>query len=218
MSTDDKTEQQAVEGASDLEPSDGVEIDKTADAAEEAQQDDETTAPDTPSSLGDEVAQRRVKIVPVVLVVLLLLSSALAAWLYVTQYRPDEQTDAQTVHAVTTAAQEGMTALLSYKSETLDQDVTAAKSHLTGNFLNDYEKRIREVVAPAVKGKDVVTVAQVIGAGVSELHPDSAVVLVYINEATTSKDRPDPAMAASSVLVSLTKVHGKWLITKFQPV
>ena len=27
-----------------------------------------------------------------------------------------------------------------------------------------------------------------------------------------------PAMASSSVLVSLTKVHGAWLITKFQPV
>jgi hypothetical protein len=25
-------------------------------------------------------------------------------------------------------------------------------------------------------------------------------------------------MAASSVLVSLTKVHDKWLITKFEPV
>jgi Mce-associated membrane protein len=111
-----------------------------------------------------------------------------------------------------------MTALLSYKSETLDNDVTAAKSHLTGDFLNDYEKRIREVVAPAVKGKGVETVAQIIGAGVSELHPDSAVVLVFLDEVTVSKDRPDPAMAASSVLVSLTKVHGKWLITKFQPI
>jgi Mce-associated membrane protein len=214
MTTDDKTAPPAVEGVSEPDPSDGVEVDKTADSGDEVRRDADTTSP-----LGDEIIRRRrVKLVTAVLALLLAVSGALAAWLYITQYRPDRQTDAAAVHAVTTAAQEGMTALLTYKSETLDQDVTAAKSHLTGNFVNDYEKRIREVVAPAVKGKDVATVAQVVGAGVSELHPDSAVVLVYINEATTSKDRPDPTMSASSVLVSLTKVHGSWLITKFQPI
>jgi Mce-associated membrane protein len=55
-------------------------------------------------------------------------------------------------------------------------------------------------------------------AAVAELHPDSAVVLVFVDQSTTSKDSPDPSMAASSVLVTLSKVHGKWLITKFDPV
>ena len=191
--TADEMEQRTVE------PSDGVEIDKATHDA-------------------DETRRGRLPLVPLVLALLLLTAAGLTTWLYLSQYRPDEQTDAAAAKAVTTAAQDGMTALLSYKSETLDQDVTAAKSHLTGNFVNDYEKQIREKVAPAVKGKDLVTTAQVVGAGVSELHPDSAVVLVYINEASTSKDRPDPALAASSVLVSLTKIHGTWLITKFDPI
>ena len=51
------------------------------------------------------------------------------------------------------------------------------------------------------------------------MHPNSAVVLVFVNQVTTSRERPDPAMASSSVLVSLTNaVHGTWLITKFDPV
>lgn len=218
MSTDDKTEQQAVEGASDLEPSDGVEIDKTADAAEEARQDDDTTAPDTPSSLGDGVAQRRVKIVPVVLVVLLLLSGALAVWLYVDQYRPDQQTDPAAAQSAVNAARDGTVALLSYKPDTLNQDFAAAKSHLTGDFLNYYDQFTQQIVTPAAKEKALTTIAQVVGAAASEVRPNSAVVLLFVNQATTSKDRPDPAMASSSVLVSLTKVHGTWLITKFQPV
>jgi Mce-associated membrane protein len=41
---------------------------------------------------------------------------------------------------------------------------------------------------------------------------------VYVDQSTTSKDRPDPSMAASSVLVSMTRVNGNWLITKFEPV
>ena len=218
MSPDDKTEQQTVEGVSDMEPSDGAEIDKTADAADEAQQDDDTTAPDTTSPLGDEVSRRRrVKIVPVVLVLLLVASGALAAWLYVVQFRPDEQTDAASRSAVD-AARDGTVALLSYKPDTLNQDLAAAKSHLTGDFLNKYEQFTRQIVTPAAKEKALTTTAQVVGAAASEVQPNSAVVLLFINQATTSKDRPDPAMASSSVVVSLTKVHGTWLIANFQPI
>jgi Mce-associated membrane protein len=218
MSSDDKTEQQTVEGVSDLEPSDGVEIDKTADA-DEAQHDVDTTSPDTTSPLGDEVVRRRrVKIVPAVLVLLLVASGALAAWLYFDQYRPDEQSDPAVARSAVDAARDGTVALLSYKPDTLNQDFAAAKSHLTGDFLNYYDQFTKEIVTPAAKEKALTTTAQVVGAAASEVQPNSAVVLLFVNQATTSKDRPDPAMASSSVLVSLTKVHGTWLITKFQPV
>jgi Mce-associated membrane protein len=56
------------------------------------------------------------------------------------------------------------------------------------------------------------------GAAVSELRSDSAVVLVFVDQSTTSKDKPDPSMAASNVLVSLTRVNSNWLITKFDPI
>ena len=221
MSADDKTEQQNVEDVADLEPSDGVEIDKTAadegdeaDEADVAQQDD-----DTALGLGDKVARRRrVKVAPLVLVLLLLLSGALATWLYVVQYRPDEQTDTAAAQTAINAARDGTVALLSYKPDTLNQDFAAAKSHLTGDFLNYYDQFTKEIVTPAAKEKALTTTAQVVGAAATELQPNSAVVLLFVNQATTSKERPDPAMASSSVLVSLTKVHGTWLITKFQPV
>jgi len=41
---------------------------------------------------------------------------------------------------------------------------------------------------------------------------------VYVDQSTTSKDRPDPTEDASSVLVSMTRVNGNWLITKFDPI
>ena len=109
-------------------------------------------------------------------------------------------------------------ALLSYKPDTLDQDFAAAKSHLSGDFLNYYNDFTKQVVTPAAKTKGVATAAQVVGAAPSELHPDSAVVLVFVNQVTSSKERPDPAMASSSVKVSLDKLHGQWLITKFDPL
>jgi Mce-associated membrane protein len=216
MTADNKTEQQTVEDASDVESD--AEVDKTADDTDETQQDD-TTAPKATARKSDKLAfLRRVKVFPVVLVLLLGVSGGLAAWLYFSQYRPDEQTDAAAGRAAVDAARDGTVALLSYKPDTLNQDFAAAKSHLTGDFLNYYDQFTQQVVTPAAKEKALTTTAQVVGAAVSELHSNSAVVLVYVNQATTSKDRPDPAMASSSVKVSLTKVHGKWLITKFDPV
>lgn len=194
MSDDDTTP--------DVEPTAGVEIDTSDD-----------------TSTGE--VKRRAAAVPVgplVLLLALLAAGGLTGWLFFTQYRPDEQTDSAVAQNVVNAARDGTVALLSYKPDTIDQDLAAAKSHLSGDFLNYYSDFTKQVVTPAAKSKGVTTTAQVVGAAVSELHPDSAVVLVFINQVTTSNERPDPAMASSSVKVSLNKVNGQWLITKFEPV
>ncbi|MDZ4264950.1 MAG: hypothetical protein U1D00_04475, partial [Mycobacterium sp.] len=68
------------------------------------------------------------------------------------------------------------------------------------------------------KEKSVKTTASVVRAAVSDIEPDSAEVLVFINQTTTSKENPDGAFAASSVKVGLTKVDGAWLIESFDPV
>lgn len=161
---------------------------------------------------------RKVKVVPVVLILLLLISGGAATWLYFEQYRPDKQTDPGVANAVVAAASDGTVALLSYSPESLDKDFAAAKSHLSGDFLSYYNQFTEQIVAPAAKQKSLKTSARVIGAAVSELRPNSAVVLVLVDQSTTSKDNPDPAMASSSVLVSLARVNGAWLITKFDPV
>ena len=161
---------------------------------------------------------RNVKLVPVILVVLLLISGGSAAWLYFKQYKPDQQTNPDVARTVVSAASDGTVALLSYSPESLEKDFAAAKSHLTGDFLSYYNQFTSEIVAPAAKQKSLKTTAQVVGAAVSELHPDSAVVLVFVDQSTTSKDKPDPSMAASDVLVSLTRVNSHWLITKFEPI
>jgi Mce-associated membrane protein len=225
MTADDKTEQRNVGGVSDVDAADGVEIEPPSGTAlsksvgtDETLHDDATTGATAPTK-GEKAARwRRVKVVPVVSVLLLVVSGGLAAWLYFSQYRPDVQTQPASGHAAVDAARDGTVALLSYKPDTLDQDFATARSHLTGDFLSYYDQFTQEIVSPAAKQKAVTTTAQVVGAAVSEQHSNSAVVLVFVNQTTISKDRPDPAMAASSVLVSLTKVDGKWLITKFDPV
>jgi Mce-associated membrane protein len=212
VSADDET-------TPDVEPTDGVEIDTATDDKENSAAAEIDKAADSADS--SSATRRRlsaIPLIPVALVLGLLVSGGLAGWLYFTQLRPDTQTDNAVAKSAVNAARDGTVALLSYKPDTLNQDFAAAKSHLTGDFLNYYNQFTKDVVTPAAQSKGVTTTAQVVGAAASDVHPNSAVVLIFVNQVTASKERPDPAMASSSVLVSLTKVHGDWLITKFDPI
>ncbi|MDT5125262.1 MAG: Mce-associated rane protein [Mycobacterium sp.] len=192
-----------------------VEIDEPAAAIDGGDADENATGLDeTPPR---RRALKRL-LVPIVLAVLLLGSAGLASWVYMTQMRPDRQTDAAVAAETIKAASDGTVALLSYTPETLDKDFATAKTHLTGDFLDYYTKFTTDIVTPAAKQKSVKTSAAIVRAAVSELKPDSAVVLVFLNQTTTSKENVDGSFTASSVKVSLTKVNGTWLISAFDPV
>jgi Mce-associated membrane protein len=142
---------------------------------------------------------------------------ALTACLYVLQYRPDRQIDDAAARGAIQAASEGAVATLSYSPESMDHDFARARSHLTGDFLAYYDKFTKEFVIPMVQQKQLRQTASVLRAAVSELEPNSAVVLVFLNETTTGKDKPQPLITPSSVRITLTKVNRSWLISKLDP-
>jgi Mce-associated membrane protein len=143
---------------------------------------------------------------------------ALAGCLFVIQYLPDRQIDDAAAQRAIQAASDGAVAALSYSTENMDRDFGRARSHLTGDFLAYYDKFTKEIVIPTVQQKHLAQIATVMRAAVSELGPNSAVVLVFLNESTTGKDKPQPLITPSSVRITLTKVSGSWLISKMDPV
>lgn len=190
---------------------------------EATDRDDAATETEAQSKPRDSIVRRSGRVVRARLGVLLLaaalvISAGVAAWLYFEQYRPDQETDAASSAVALDAAKNGTVALLSYSPESLDKDFAAAKSHLTGDFLSYYTQFTEQVVTPAAKQKSVKTSAAVVRAAVSELHPDSAEVLVFINQNTVSKENPDGSFAASAVKVGLKKINDTWLISSFDPV
>lgn len=140
-----------------------------------------------------------------------------AAGVYFGLYRPDQQVGDAAAHRAIEAASDGATAVLSYSYDHLNRDFNNAKSHLTGEFLTYYSKFTDDVVAPTAQQGQLTTTAKVIRAAVSELHPDSAAVLVFVDQTTASVQKKDPEKTRSSVLVTLRKVNGSWLIAKFDP-
>ncbi|BBY13673.1 hypothetical protein MMARJ_44130 [Mycobacterium marseillense] len=140
-----------------------------------------------------------------------------AAGVYLFVYRPDQQVGDAAAHRVIQAASDGAVAALSYSYEHLNRDFNNAKSHLTGDFLAYYSKFADEVVAPTAEKGQLTASAKVVRAAVSELHPDSATVLVFVDQTTASVQKKDPEKTQSSVLVTLIKIDGSWLISKFDP-
>ncbi|MGK2868105.1 MAG: hypothetical protein ACSLFA_15930 [Mycobacterium sp.] len=154
----------------------------------------------------------------IALTVLVVAAAALASVLYVTEYRPSRQTDEAARQAVVNAASTATVVLLSYAPETLDRDMERARTLMSGDFLTYYGKFSSEVVAPAVRDKGIKASAQVLSAAPMEMTPDTAKVLLFLNQETLSRDRPEPALTASSVVVTLDKVDGHWLIAALDPV
>jgi len=115
------------------------------------------------------------------------------------------------------AATDGTIALLSYKPETVEKDLDAARTRMTGTFLNAYTSLTHDVVIPGAKQKQVSAVATVPAAASVRATADHAVVLLCVNQAVVV-GQDASTTTASSVRVSLDKIGDRWLISQFDPV
>jgi Mce-associated membrane protein len=207
MSTSEQSDPDRTVSDEDAADIDDYEPDVTVDEAVTAEEAPLTKAPG-----------RRWHWAVVLPLALLAVSAVACAAVYLFLFRPDQLSDDAAQQQAVAAAREGTEAVLSYSSENLDKSLADAKSHLTGEFLDHYSKFTDEVVRPAVTQKGVKTEANVARAAVSNMQPGQAQVLVFVNQVTTSKDRPSPALATSSVMVTMVKSGGRWLISEFKPI
>jgi Mce-associated membrane protein len=196
-----------------------ADVGKTADVDPAEDIDNPGAAPGRLKRFAAQVKKRSSgKVLFIALALLVVASVGLLGGLFYSLYLPDRDTDGAAAKAAISAASDGTVAVLSYSPDTLDRDFSSAKSHLTGDFLTYYNQFTQQIVAPAAKQKSVKTNAVVLRAALSEFHPDSAVVLLFVNQSTQSKERPEPTLTSSSVVVTVTKADGKWLISSFNPV
>ncbi|WP_428343074.1 hypothetical protein [Mycobacterium sp.] len=115
------------------------------------------------------------------------------------------------------AATESTIAILSYKPETVDRELKAASDRLTGGFSQQYTQLVNDVVAPGAKQQHISAVASVPAAASVSATGQHAVVLLFVDQ-TTSIGNDAPTQSTSSVRVTLETVHGRWLISQFDPV
>jgi Mce-associated membrane protein len=115
------------------------------------------------------------------------------------------------------AAKDSTIALLSYKPDTVEQQLTSARDRLTGGFRNQYTDLTNNVVIPGAKQKQISAVASVPAAASVSADPGHAVVLLFVNQ-TVTVGNGVPTDTASSVRITLEKAGDRWLISEFEPV
>ena len=115
------------------------------------------------------------------------------------------------------AASDNTVAILSYKPETVDQDLKAAADRLAEPFRQQYTQLVKDVVAPGAKQQHISAVATVPAAASVSATGKHAVVLVFVDQ-TTTIGNDAPTQSTSSVRVNLDNVDGRWLVSQFDPV
>ncbi|GAC1402469.1 MAG: hypothetical protein NVSMB60_18830 [Mycobacterium sp.] len=115
------------------------------------------------------------------------------------------------------AAKDSTIALLSYKPDTVEKQLTAARALLTGDFRDSYTSLTNDVVIPGAKQKQISAVATVPAAASVSATANQAVVLVFVNQ-TVIVGHDAPSGTASAVRITVDKIGGRWLISKFDPV
>jgi Mce-associated membrane protein len=115
------------------------------------------------------------------------------------------------------AASEDAAALLSYRADSADKDLGAARDRLTGEFKDAYTALTREVVIPGAKEKHISSVAKVSAASSVSATANHAVALLFVNQTVTIGDGA-PTDTQPVIKVTLDKVNGRWLVSRFDPV
>ena len=140
--------------------------------------------------------------------------SALAAFgLVAYLVRADQRVETARDQAVA-AARDHAEAILSYDYRHLDADFAAARATLTGSFARDYKVTTTKLVRPGAEQYHVVVKAEVAAQSVVSATADQVVVLLFVNQTTTSTRLDGPKVDLNRVRLTLVKTDGRWLVNK----
>lgn len=195
----------------DTHADDDARIDDEAEAADEA---DLVGADEAPAERVARFSWPRILawIVLPVLALLLALGDGYLKWLDGSA-RASRTAAEQSVKAAT----ESTIAILSYRPDNVERDLKGAADRLTGGFRQQYTQLVSDVVAPGAKQQHISAVATVPAAASVSASENHAVVLAFIDQ-TTTIGNDAPTQTTSSVRITLERVHGRWLISQFDPV
>ena len=136
---------------------------------------------------------------------------AVTAALLVVRVRAEGRAEAARGDAVA-AAEEAAVALLSYDHRHLGRDFRAARDVLTGSFAADYAQTTRKVVRPTAREVKAVVTADVVASSVVRAEGDRVVVLLFVDQTTTSTRLDGPKVDLDRVRMTMSRADGRWLV------
>jgi Mce-associated membrane protein len=165
---------------------------------------------DDPST-GPERPGRRSGLL-VLVVLALVLALAVTAGLLVLRARGEDRAE-QARSAALAAGERHAVTLLSYDHRHLDRDFARAEAVLTGSFADDYAQTTEKVVRPTAEQVKAVVTAEVVSSSVVRASEDRVVLLLFVDQTTTSTRLEGPKVDLNRVRMTLTRADGQWLVS-----
>ena len=116
--------------------------------------------------------------------------------------------------AASSQARTSIEQMLSYNYKTIDAQSAQIEGLLTGAFKGEFTTAMDKQIKPlAVKNQTVVQ-ARVSDIGVMSSSPTTVKVMAFVNQARVGSDQKDPVVDQNRVLATMSKVGGRWLISR----
>lgn len=157
---------------------------------------------------------RRPRRADVLLLVALAVVVALAATaaLLGARARSDDRVE-QARREAQAAAEAHAVTLLSYDHRHLDRDFAQAGKVLTGRFADDYAATTEKVVRPSAEQVKAVVTADVAASSVVRASENRVVVLLFVDQTTTSTRLEGPKVDLNRVRMTMVRSGGEWLVS-----
>ena len=106
--------------------------------------------------------------------------------------------------------------MLSYETESVDEQLTAARERMTGEFLGTYTAMINEVI-PAAHAQQIAAVADVLQVGTVSAKPDRVELVLFVNQSVQVGDHM-PEKSPSVARATMVKEGDRWLMSEYESV
>jgi Mce-associated membrane protein len=118
--------------------------------------------------------------------------------------------------AATAAARTAVETMLSYDYRTFDQHTAQVDALLTGAFRTEFDNGTRQSVKPLAVANQAVVQARASEVGVMSAGDNTVRVLAFVNQATTSAKLDRPQVDQNRVILTMSRVDGRWLVSKVE--
>ena len=151
---------------------------------------------------------------------LLLATAALVTSLVLWQAAEDRRTLASNQAAAASAAGAIVEKMLGYDYRSFDQHTTEVSALLTGSFKNEFVRAATITVKPLAVQNQAVVLAKASEVSVMST-PDldghvSVKILAFVDQSTTSAKLGRPQIDQNRVILTMSQVDGRWLVSKVE--
>ncbi len=169
-------------------------------------------APAAPPAAPAAAPARRRPDLLVLVAAVLVAALVLTAVLVTLRARAADRAEQARTDAVA-AAESHAAVLLSYDHRRLDRDFARAAAVLTGGFAKDYARTTETVVRPTAEQVDAVVKADVVASAVVTGGQNRVVVLLFVNQSTTSNRVQGTKVDLNRVRMTLLRVGDGWKVS-----